>query len=204
MSDLAIPAVLFARRDSVYKSLPCDVWDADRDARLYLGRAPVVAHPPCRAWGRLRTFSKPRPDEKDLARFAVGVVRMNGGVLEHPAGSLLWPDMGLPLPGAGPDRWGGYSVAIWQSAFGHRAHKRTWLYFVGCHLPLLLPCRPAGRGVPVSSLPKPEREHTPVELARLLVEVASSCSVSGRQNLLSSLSPLRETGAGERLRVPNP
>lgn len=31
-------AVLFARADSVYKGLPgCDVWDAERDARLWQG-----------------------------------------------------------------------------------------------------------------------------------------------------------------------
>ena len=62
-------AVLFARADSNYKQLPeCDVWDAERDARKWPGGCPVVAHPPCRAWGRLRHFAKPRDDEKDLAR----------------------------------------------------------------------------------------------------------------------------------------
>lgn len=45
-------AVLFARSDSVYKSIPgCDVWDINRDARNWKGGAPIVAHPPCRAWG---------------------------------------------------------------------------------------------------------------------------------------------------------
>jgi len=42
-------AVLFARADSIYKSLPdCDVYDIERDARTYDGPWPVVAHPPCR------------------------------------------------------------------------------------------------------------------------------------------------------------
>ena len=37
-------AVLFARADSVYKTLPdCDVWDIDRDARRWPGGGPVVA-----------------------------------------------------------------------------------------------------------------------------------------------------------------
>ena len=57
-------AVLFARADSNYKALGCDVWDAERDARRWPGGDAVVAHPPCRAWGRLRAFAKPRPDEK--------------------------------------------------------------------------------------------------------------------------------------------
>jgi hypothetical protein len=47
-------AVLFARSDSHYKALPgVDVWDSERDARKWLGGSPVVAHPPCRAWGAL-------------------------------------------------------------------------------------------------------------------------------------------------------
>ena len=94
-------AVLFARADSCYKALPgCDVWDAERDARRWPGGCPVVAHPPCRAWGRLRHFAKPRPDEKALALWAVEQVRKFGGVLEHPASSTLWPAAGLPAPGA--------------------------------------------------------------------------------------------------------
>ncbi|MWL55341.1 hypothetical protein GQL84_23735, partial [Escherichia coli] len=59
----------------------CDVFDIERDARTFAGGMPVVAHPPCRAWGRLRKFAKPRPDEKALALFAVAQVRAFGGVL---------------------------------------------------------------------------------------------------------------------------
>lgn len=37
-------AVLFARSDSYYKSLPgCDVWDAERDARRWLGAGQCAA-----------------------------------------------------------------------------------------------------------------------------------------------------------------
>lgn len=51
-------AVLFARADSTYKTLPgTDVWDIERNAKLWPGGAPVVAHPPCRAWGRLRKLA---------------------------------------------------------------------------------------------------------------------------------------------------
>lgn len=54
-------AVLFARQDSIYKTLPgCDVWDIERDARKWPGGCPVVAHPPCRAWGRLRLYGQRR------------------------------------------------------------------------------------------------------------------------------------------------
>lgn len=124
-------AVLFARADSVYKALPgCDVYDMERDARTYDGPWPVVAHPPCRAWGRLRTFANPRPDERNLARLAVALMREFGGVLEHPAGSTLWPAQALPLPGA-RDAWGGWTTGVQQWQFGPRAEKPTWLYVVG-------------------------------------------------------------------------
>src|SRR3972149_3930233 len=106
------PSVLFARRDSDYKLMDCDVWDIDRDARNYTGNAPVIAHPPCRAWGRLRHFAKPRPDEKDLALFAVATVRRCGGVLEHPASSTLWQAADLPLPGYPADRFGGWTFPV--------------------------------------------------------------------------------------------
>ena len=180
-------AVLFARADSVYKGLPgCDVWDAERDARLWQGGAPVVAHPPCRAWGRLRAFAKPRPDEMDLARFAVQMVRRCGGVLEHPAGSLVWADQGLPRPGQGRDAAGGWSLAILQHWWGHRAEKPTWLYIVGAG-PRDLPTMPMVLG-PSSHViqtrrrddhrphvTKAEREHTPADLAEWLVQLARSC-----------------------------
>lgn len=125
-------AVLFARADSIYKTLPgTDVWDIERNARLWPGGAPVVAHPPCRAWGRLRQFAKPRKGERQLAIWSVRQVRRFGGVLEHPVGSLLWKKAGLPPPGQ-TDRYGGWTLPIHQNWWGHRAEKATLLYIVGC------------------------------------------------------------------------
>lgn len=177
-------AVLFARSDSHYKALPeCDVWDIERDARRWPGGCSVVAHPPCRAWGRLRQFAKPRDDEKGLALLAVAHVRKYGGVLEHPSESSLWGTVGLPRPGRAPDAFGGWSMEIQQFHFGHRAEKATWLYIVGCH-PDDLPEMPFREGKathcvrPTKSYPrlpsitKAEREHTPPRLARWLVDIA--------------------------------
>jgi len=60
-------AVLFARKDSIYKQMPdVDVYDIDRDARTWPGGCAVVAHPPCRGWGGLSHMAKPRHGEKDL------------------------------------------------------------------------------------------------------------------------------------------
>lgn len=194
MSAPASVAVLFARSDSVYKSIPgCDVWDVERDARRWPGGVSVVAHPPCRAWGRLRKLAKPRPDERELALFAVEQVRRWGGVLEHPAWSSLWLEAGLPLPGEF-DVAGGWTLPIAQQWFGHKAEKQTFLYIVGV-APRHIPPVPLvlGRASHVISssvrladgrrrrkgdmgwrpeVTPAEREHTPVALAVWLCDVA--------------------------------
>lgn len=194
MSDVA---VLFARADSVYKTFPnCDVWDEQRDATRWPGGSPVVAHPPCRAWGGLRHLANPIPGERELALWAVEKVRQFGGVLEHPKRSLLWPEVGLP-PAGKRDEFGGWTFPIFQSWWGHKAEKATLLYIVGCE-PSDLPDIPIVLGdahfVIASSgrrrdggrlhkgdrgwrpeCTKAEREHTPTMLAAWLVEVARMC-----------------------------
>ena len=138
-------AVLFAREDSHYKTLPqCDVYDMARDARTYDGPHPVVAHPPCRSWGAFAMFAKPRPDERNLARLAVALVREFGGVLEHPHTSKLWPAQKLPENGE-RDQWGGWTLTIDQHWWGHKAQKRTRLYIVGCE-PVEIPDMPMKLG----------------------------------------------------------
>lgn len=187
-------AVLFARADSVYKALPgCDVYDIDRDARNWQGGYPVVAHPPCRAWGRLRHMANPRADEKDLAFFAVERIRKFGGVLEHPKKSTLWPAAGLPPVGQ-RDKFGGWTLPINQNWFGHKAEKGTYLYIVGCEpsdipeMPMVLGraeyvvssgstnhIQKGGQGWR-PSISHAEREHTPPELALWLVSLARRCA----------------------------
>lgn len=187
-------AVLFARSDSVYKDIDhLDVFDINRDARNYTGSYPVIAHPPCRGWGRLRGLAKPRSDEKDLALFAVDQIRKNGGVLEHPESSDLWrvKDMPNPLscvPGS-MDEFGGWTLPISQSWFGHKARKNTWLYIVGV-APGSIPVIPLVLGeasyvVTKGKRTKPwkkeitraEREHTPLDLALWLVELVERVKV---------------------------
>jgi hypothetical protein len=185
-------AALFVRADSIYKTLPgVDCWDEQRDARNWPGGCSVVAHPPCRLWGKLRQFAKAADPhaERMLAVQAVQAVRAYGGVLEHPAESTLWAHCGLPVPGRAPDDFGGWSLVIRQCDFGHEAEKLTWLHVVGCHpddLPEMPPrAEPIGvikpqRGVPRDHrkiVTKAKREHTPPPLARWLVEVARRCRV---------------------------
>lgn len=187
-------AALFVRANSIYKSMPAvDAWDAARDARNWQGGMPLIGHPPCRAWGGLRHMANPRPDEKELAVWTVDMVRQNGGVLEHPKRSALWPYCGLPLPGK-RDRFGGWTLPIFQSDFGHKAQKSTFLYIVGCspaEIPDLPPLtlgdathvvgtsrstRPGMQGYR-PEITKAEREHTPAALAHWLVSLAQRCMV---------------------------
>lgn len=167
-------AVLFARRDSHYKSMPgCDVWDADRDAMKWPGGDPVVAHPPCRAWGQLSHFAKPRAGERELALWAISQVRRFGGVLEHPINSRLWDEAGC-LGWGIRDEFGGVLFAVHQSSWGHRAPKATGLYMVGGELPSV----PApGRATnTVEKMGRAERERTPPAFAGFLVELAKGCA----------------------------
>ncbi len=123
-------AALFVRDDSGYKERACDAYDIGRDALSYSGNLPVVAHPPCRAWGMLSHMANPREGEKELAFFAINKVRECGGIIEHPRGSRLFGNY-LPDVGEFPDEFGGYTIEIDQFDFGHVAHKPTKLYICG-------------------------------------------------------------------------
>jgi len=127
--------VLFVRADSRYKCFDgFDLYDALRDALSVSSQLPVIAHPPCRAWGRLSHMSRPAAGERDLALWAVDKVRKNGGVLEHPLGSKIWRAKNLPFVGGFPDSHGGFCISINQYDFGHVASKPTILYIVGCKI----------------------------------------------------------------------
>jgi len=123
-------AVLYVDPRGPYPKMPgVDWYDEARNAEMFPGGMPVVAHPPCGPWGRLKHFAK--HDDPRLAIDAVHVVREVGGVLEHPADSSLWRAMDLPRPGDPADCFGGRTVAVNQCDFGHVTRKRTWLYMVG-------------------------------------------------------------------------
>jgi hypothetical protein len=54
-------AALFVEKNGPYAGLEgVDVWDESRDARLYAGPFPVVAHPPCQRWGQLANLVEAR------------------------------------------------------------------------------------------------------------------------------------------------
>ena len=132
-------AALFVERDGIYPAL-LDIWyDEIRDARTYPGPEPVVAHPPCARWSRLAESVQARMphlrvgEDGGCFAFALSCVRRYGGVLEHPSETKAFAAHGLPAP-ARPG-WqpapGGWVCEVWQSAYGHLATKRTWLYYKG-------------------------------------------------------------------------
>lgn len=161
-------AALYVRSDSIYKSLLIDCYDIQRDARNFTGSKPVIAHPPCRAWGRLRAFAKPRTDERELAFHALSVVRNNGGILEHPANSSFWKTAALSRPGIRDD-YDVITYVIDQSWFGHPAPKRTYLYCVGIHAFPTVNFHLGTAQGRVQNQSKPAREKTPYLLACFLI-----------------------------------
>ena len=140
-----IVAALFVQKNGCYFGVPgVDPWDISRDARNYNGPFPVVAHPPCQLWGAMAAVNyarwggehnKPGNDGGCFA-FALDKVNEFGGVLEHPAKSRAWSAYGLEKPKR--KGWqqceAGWVCEVWQSAYGHRANKATWLYYAG-HTP---------------------------------------------------------------------
>jgi hypothetical protein len=174
--------VLFAREDSAYKTMPSfDVYDIKRDARNYKGDNAVIAHPPCRAWGRLSHMANPRPDEKELALFSIDLVRKNGGVVEHPHGSRLWKHYEIPEFTDGVDSFGGYTITIDQWDFGHVARKKTKLYICGLPITDLPELPPKREGIPKRSIAgnvkgtvrctQYQREYTPDDLIFFMKEI---------------------------------
>lgn len=135
VSELYQVAALFVDPRGPYPGMVADWWDEQRDARKYAGPLPVVAHPPCGAYGSLRHMAVPnrerRANEAACGPIAFEHVRRYGGVLEQPKGSLLFALCGAPKPGELPDDFGGVTIEVEQVRFGHVARKRTWLYLVG-------------------------------------------------------------------------
>ena len=141
-------AALFVQKGGSYFGLDeVEPWDEARDARLYPGPHPVVAHPPCSRWCRLAglveaRWGHKRGEDGGCFASALASVRRWGGVLEHPAYSDAWAahDIVAPVTGGGwfaADWCGGWSCYVEQGQYGHEAKKATWLYANGVELPSL-------------------------------------------------------------------
>jgi hypothetical protein len=144
-------AALFVETNGCYFGLDgVDPWDIHRDARLYTGPWPVVAHPPCERWGRYwhggptaHKLGRRRQlgDDHGCFAAAIAAVRQWGGVIEHPEDTHAWRafDISKPPRSGGwvrADRHG-WTCCVEQGSYGHSARKPTWLYAVGTTMPVL-------------------------------------------------------------------
>ena len=197
MTTTATIAALFVQTGGCYFGLPnVDPWDEPRDARLYAGPWPVVAHPPCARWCQLAHINQKRwgatiGDDGGCFGAALAAVRRFGGVLEHPAWSLAWPAFGLQEPSS--RGWlrcidGAWVCEVSQAAYGHQARKLTWLYYVGDAAPAPLSwARPAPTAV-VSNCAN--RGNSPLQ--RLTGKASSASPPAFRDILLSIAASARQ------------
>jgi hypothetical protein len=175
------------------------------DARRYSESYPVVAHPPCNLWVNMaavnwKRYGKQKPawypggDDSGCFASALASVRKYGGVLEHPAGSHAWEAFGLTPPEPVHATAGGWTrdsyeaswpggdtwvCEVWQSAYGSRMRKRTWLLYCGARPPFELnwarepgthQCGWFDRNKP--TVGKREASATPEPFARELIRLA--------------------------------
>ncbi len=143
-------AALFVAENGCYFGLDqVDPWPESKDARKYSGPYPVVAHPPCQLWGAFAAINFARwggehnrpGNDGGCFESALSSVRKFGGVLEHPAKSKAWSFYGIESPnksGWKKSACGGWVCEVWQSVYGHRANKATWLYYFGEKAPFEL------------------------------------------------------------------
>jgi hypothetical protein len=152
-------AALYVEHGGVYFDLEgVHPWPRARDARLYDGPWPVVAHPPCERWGRFWHGSTRKPhqyklgDDDGCFAAALCAVRRWGGVLEHPEHSHAWREFGITPPQPTGWCWANDSYPAWtcrveQGFYGHWSRKPTWLYASGGrHNRIDLPDLRWGRG----------------------------------------------------------
>lgn len=199
-------AALYIDPRGPYPKLPrVDCWDEKRDAKLYSGPYPVVAHPPCGPWSKTRHLCTKQDPE--CGKYAVRQVQEFGGVLEHPEHSQLWNWAGLPKPGDATDHHGGRTYLVRQIWWGHPCDKPTWLYVVRVNQRIVMRAiREAERRggepthcvctgprqlkrLPVAS--KPMKRRTPPWLAATLVEWANAANGG---HLAAALPLARVTG----------
>ncbi len=170
-------AALFVSGRSIYKHLPgVDAYDSKRDARTFRANTPAVAHPPCRLWSKtLRHQAKsPAPlEEMECGRWAVRTILKCGGVLEQPAGSHLFAEMGLTVP-MRPPHGQFFTMYVEQSWFGYASRKATWLLIAGVpfHQVPPVPFSLVERANGITGLSSAARSRTMPAFAKWLCEIA--------------------------------
>lgn len=140
---------LFVSPSGPYANASFDWWDELRDARKFKGPGPVIAHPPCQLWGKFAKINYARwggahnrpGNDKGCFESALKSVRTYGGVLEHPGSTYAWEKYKLLKPtekGWNRMNINEWTCEVWQSSYGHKANKRTWLFYKGDKHPIQL------------------------------------------------------------------
>ncbi len=204
IEDDLIAALYVQARGCYYGLEGVDPWGEDRDARLYAGPWPVVAHPPCARWcrywsgGPSARVRRELGDDGGCFAAAFDSVHRWGGVIEHPEASSAWHRFGIPAP----PKYGGWvrclngswTCCVEQGHYGHLARKATWLYLVGVESPPSLSwgiadhsrriddgyhsAEKLARAVKTGScqrLSRRQRSATPVAFRDLLIGLAERC-----------------------------
>jgi hypothetical protein len=111
-------AVLWVSPKSHYLYLwpRVDCWTESRDALTYEGPWPVIAHPLCGSWGKLKAFSR---QSRIHGIAAMYFVHKYGGCVEQPSGSELFRLLGR----------GGNVESLDQGDWGFPSPKPTLIYW---------------------------------------------------------------------------
>jgi len=189
---------------SIYKHLPGVIaYDTKKPAQTFPANSPAIAHPPCRCWSKyLRAQAKPpdREAEMELGRWCVRTILKCGGVLEQPAGSLLFKDMWLPMPNqpaygqfnaqgfdmsdfdraTATTARGYFTLYVEQRWFSFASKKATWLLVAGVPKNLVppIPFRLANPAK-ATGLSSSARSRTMPEFAKWLCQVARLANQPG-------------------------
>lgn len=113
-------AVLWVSIPTVYTQFRgLELYDIERNAHTYEGPGPIIAHPPCGPWGRLKGQCFWEDESHGIK--AMQLVHRFGGVIEQPLGSSLFYRYG--------DSYRGTIRRVNQFDYGHRTTKPTLLYY---------------------------------------------------------------------------
>jgi len=122
-SNLKI-AILCVDESSNYyqlsKKYNLDIYSASRSMLLFNDSCPVICHPPCAQWSRLKNFAHVNDELKKLAPLCYDIVNSNGGILEHPSGTSLFKTVKADT---------NKILSVDQHWWNFPARKRTYLYF---------------------------------------------------------------------------
>lgn len=192
MANLGNIAALFVDRRGPYYDMGLDCYDVERDARTFDFSKPAVMHPPCKRWSVLMYPLLEKGyrigDDDGMFKFSLDVLRLCGGVIEHPAHSIAWDWFDLPKPARGGwqmDMFSEFaSTEVDQGNYGHMAKKTTWLLMRKRDPLPALDWRAAGnveyvvqatRRTKAREMPKKMRHITPFLFAKTLADVAKMC-----------------------------